>query len=261
MLKLLKDFKKDFYMTKRRNEAGNVLFLILIAVALFAALSYAVTQSSRSGAGGTDGESALVNSATVTQYPASVRTAIVRMIINGTTIDQMNFDPPSQFSSTCDAAPAACVFHTSGGGATRVTAPPDVMASATQGQWIFAANYQINQIGTSGAAATNTDVIAFLPGISQGICSRLNEELGITFVAADDGDSDGIPDAEASTIPDEDDEKNSVSAAGLTIAAAGANNTLDGVFAGQPFGCADFNDTNNAADDSDLAYYHVLVER
>ncbi|HEY8190982.1 MAG TPA: hypothetical protein VIG74_01055, partial [Alphaproteobacteria bacterium] len=64
--------------TGRKGERGNVLFLILIAVALFAALSYAVTQSSRSGGGDANSETNLINSATLTQYPAGLRTSIIR---------------------------------------------------------------------------------------------------------------------------------------------------------------------------------------
>src|ERR1039458_1324840 len=63
----------------RIKESGNVLFLILIAVALFAALSYAVTQSSRSGSTESTGEKSLISSSTLTQYPAGVRTDIIRM--------------------------------------------------------------------------------------------------------------------------------------------------------------------------------------
>src|SRR5690606_2698113 len=85
---------------RREAESGNVLFLILIAVALFAALSYAVTQSTRSGGGDASGETNLISSAQVTQYPASVRTSLVRMIIGGKSIDTpITFNTPSDFGT------------------------------------------------------------------------------------------------------------------------------------------------------------------
>ena len=65
-------------------EKGNALFLILIAVALFAALSYAVTSSGRGGSG-IDKEQASILAAQITQYGASVAVAVQRIkTINGT---------------------------------------------------------------------------------------------------------------------------------------------------------------------------------
>ncbi|MEZ5814887.1 MAG: hypothetical protein R3E13_09275 [Alphaproteobacteria bacterium] len=243
--------------TNRKMESGNVLFLILIAVALFAALSYAVTQSSRSGGGASDGEANLVNSAQITQYPASVRTAIVRMIIGGTDVTGLNFDPPSAFDeappgTSCDNLSASCVFHPNGGGATYVSAPATVTASGVQVPWIFTSEYAIEDIGTSA-----NDIIAMFPGISSSVCTRLNQEFGVTNL--NDGDSDGVS-VGATTLPTSASNMSRTEGnVNIDNPAAAPGTLIDGDFAGQPFGCYDQNDAS--AGGATMVYYHVLVER
>jgi hypothetical protein len=169
--------------TKRASERGNVLFLILIAVALFAALSYAVTQSTRSGGGDASKETNLVNAAGVTQYPASVKTAITRMIVsNGTDADSLLFNTPSTYGSFTTTYPATNgVFHPTGGGATYTDAPANVMQSGSPGTWHFNGENQVTNIGTSGTLSASTaDVIAFLPGVKKAVCDSIHGKLGIS---------------------------------------------------------------------------------
>jgi hypothetical protein len=241
----------------REAERGNVLFLILIAVALFAALSYAVTSSSRSGGGDASGETNLVNSAQVTQYPASVRTALIRMFVsNGIAQDELNFDSPSTFSSgSCNSAATKCVFHPTGGGATYTFAPAEVMESGSQGQWIFSSKYKITDIGTNATDGTGNDIIAFLPGIKSTICKKLNSELGIVKgPSSTDGDTDGLLLGIAEpTLADSMDSVHGSATIPTSVTA-----TLAGDFIGQPFGCFDRDETSSTAGG---VYYHVLVER
>src|SRR5688500_18709552 len=98
-------FMKFNLSRKRVKESGNVLFLILIAVALFAALSYAVTQSTRSGGGDAGRETSRISGAQMTQYPASIRTALVRMIIGGQNVDTLEFNDPSTFDNCTEGPP------------------------------------------------------------------------------------------------------------------------------------------------------------
>ena len=252
MLITFKNFCNDLKRHQRQSEKGNVLFLILIAVALFAALSYAVTQSSRTGGGATDGEANLVNSAQVTQYPASVRTAIVRMIIGGTDVTQLEFNAPSEYGSLTETSYG--VFHPSGGGATHVTAPPEVMQSNNQGQWVFSSDYAIEFIGT-----TENDIIALLPGISTSICERLNTELGVPSATDTGGDGDSVG-VGPTTLPVLATHTMDSGNSGIGTAANGvAAFFIDGDFSGQPFGCYDQDDTTESA--GELVYFHVLVER
>jgi len=236
----------------RLGEQGNVLFLILIAVALFAALSYAVTQSTRSGGGDASDEGNLVNSAQITQYPASVRTSIVRMVIGGADVETLEFNAPEDFDdcTTVNGVQARCVFHPDGGGATHQNAPGEIMASGTAGAWRFNAENEINLIGRTGSGgpdANSADLIAFLPGVTNGICERINSELGISG----DIEETGIDYDSASDMVNTGGSPTAIcdgSCSGGTIGESPAE-----AFDAQPFGCFTEGTTN--------VYYHVLIER
>lgn len=251
MLNTLKELNKHWPSAKRRAESGNVLFLILIAVALFAALSYAVTQSSRSGGGDASSETNLISSAEITQYPASVRTAIIRMAVsNGADVTALEFNPPSAFGSLSD--PSVGVFHPDGGGATYTTASDDIMLQSgtnPSGTWNFSAHYEITYVGVSDGATSfdGNDIIAFLPDVKSSICSKINDELGIS------GDTTHTSDLDVSAAAQQmDDAYNTATAGGatVTLGTAGGAAGLDS----QPFGCV----TDSAGEH---IYYHVLVER
>ncbi len=231
-------------------ERGNVLFLILIAVALFAALSYAVTQSSRSGGGDANNETNLISSAQVTQYPASVRTAIIRMMVsNSTVVDDLEFNPPSDFS-TC-TTPGACVFHPDGGGATFAPSASDVTADDTPHEWKFNGENEVNFVGTTagGDAVTTAtaDVMAILPNIKRAICEKINAELGITGAVPTDTGIDIASNMGTGSV-----------GTWVTALASGPGGTIGeggaAALNGQAFGC--FQQPANT-----YHYYHVLIEQ
>lgn len=163
---------------ERRSQEGNVLFLILIAVALFAALSYVVTQSTRSGSGSTEREKNVLSSASMTQYPTALRTAIIRMVLAGISIEDVKFDVPASSGPFVDSY-TQMVFHPQGGGATYQVASSDLSQNgASTPTWRYNAQFEVPGIGIDSTGGN--DVIAFLPGVSVGVCRQVNNELGIT---------------------------------------------------------------------------------
>jgi hypothetical protein len=232
----------------RTSEKGNVLFLILIAVALFAALSYAVTQSSRSGSGDAGSETNLVNSAQITQYPSSVRTSIIRMMVSkGVAVDQLLFDKPPYTDLTTAALRERGVFHPEGGGSSYGDAAAEVMANGAPGPWYFNGSLEVLNLGTSTASSVaGNEIIAFLPGVKKAVCDKVNEQLGITGDVNSDVDLSGFADnmITASTANVDGD---------LILGDATSTDTVG--LAGQAFGCYQNNNT------STYVYFHVLVEQ
>ncbi len=159
----------------RHAESGNVLFLILIAVVLFAALSYAVSQTMRSsGSSGTAQESGKIDSAYLLQFPTSVRQAIVRMkLARSYTNEDISFVHPGDTTyGTFGTNPTKEVFHPQGG-AVVYQAPPAQINDGTQ--WVFNGDIEINGQGTTAGTSSSSDLVAFLPGVRQDVCRYLNQ--------------------------------------------------------------------------------------
>ena len=228
----------------KTNESGNVLFLILIAVVLFAALSYAVTRSTRTPDDGADNTINGIRASAIVQYPAGIRTSLMRMIMNGMGVSELKFNAPAAFSSLPNDAEG--VFHPAGGSATYETASHDAMASGTEGTWHFNAEFEVDNIGldTAGDFPGN-DLVAFLPGIRQGICARINEDIGLSAIPNSSADLSGEYTVDM-------DDTYALPADETMLGTEGANNTDP--LTGQPFGCFQ----NNGGE---YVYYHVLVER
>ena len=75
----------------RGQEKGTALFLILVAVVLFAALTYAVTQSSNGNAVSMSREVADNKATELVSYANLIRDAINRLLLRGCDERQVSF--------------------------------------------------------------------------------------------------------------------------------------------------------------------------
>lgn len=175
-------------MMHRENihqQQGNALFLILIAVALFAALSYAITQSGR-GSGSAAKEQAVLESAKLIQYATNIQQAVSRMrLVNGCTDTSITFENTIVSGYTNASAPVnkSChVFDPAGGGQTWQL---PAAGSGTTSNWFFTGESCVYAVGTGVAGchgtngATDSDLVAAVSGISKDVCVQINRGLGI----------------------------------------------------------------------------------
>ena len=166
-----------------KSEQGNVLVYILIAVALFAALGFAVSNMMRSSGGSIAGEKAIISVSEVFDYAKSMRESVQflriskgcdetqisfeRQPFDGTDTDYVNTNAPGDFS--CH------IFHPNGAGMAYYAGPEDASAA----DWIFTGTNDGENIGNECSNDRCVDLMAILPGFSQSMCKAVNKKLGI----------------------------------------------------------------------------------
>lgn len=251
---------------KSSRHRGNILFLILLAVVLFAALSYAVTSSMRGGGKDVSGEQAQALAAALVQKGTLYASTIDRlMLVNDCKDNQISFQNDVDTDYTNNNAPTTpkkChVFDPAGGGLSwenpdpkALTAPPSgIPASWVQnnGKWIFYGGAMVVGAGTTGTTSASSDLILYLPFLSKPVCDAINKSLGIA--------SDAIIKEQVSNLlgANSDKFKGTYSASNGGVGELIGNNSFP---PNLHYGCIMRGDTGNPAY-YHYAYYHLLIAR
>ena len=171
---------------KCAGEAGSVLIYILIGVALFAALGFALSRSGNGGmAVGQAGQSRLAASE-ILQYARSLQSAVQAMKINGIADGQISFEnnvTGGYANSNCTEA-ACRVFLNGGGGLNEAQLDAKLLDAKQAGQpdfgaWVFSGANGVGGVGTDGSASDNAELLAVLPWVQKSLCLEINAELHV----------------------------------------------------------------------------------
>jgi len=164
------------------SEQGGIIVWIMVMVALFAALSYAVSQGSRSGTQSISSEQANLAATEILDYAAAVRRVVQELQINGCADTEISFQANGNSGYVNPNAPSdnSChVFHPSGGG---INASPDD-SFETMDSITYVGASDLLGIGTNCTDPACADLyirFRFIGVAGQSLCGVLNEKMGHT---------------------------------------------------------------------------------
>jgi hypothetical protein len=214
---------------KIHKDSGNALWFILLAIALLAALTFAVTRSSDTSEQTNVTEHDTIAASEIMRTAKGIEEAVSRFRLNGMPENDISFYTSdaltAYYNPNCGTRPDCQVFGAGGGGIS-YQGPDSSLNDGTP--WIVTSDNDVAAVGT-----TAPDLLLILPNVNPGVCIALNRALKTTEAAAND-DIGFTP--YTGSFPD---------AAVATIAGNGAR-----------AGCQ-----NNTGGAYKEFYYHVLIPR
>lgn len=162
-----------------KHQSGNALFLILIAVALFAALSYALTQSGRGG-GNVSKEQAEIYAAQILEHIGAVQNTMMRLSVIGN-YDQIQYNDLAEttsgtcYTTTTSTTPCHTIGVFSADVGLQLFKYNFAMHSEQDGSW----DYRTQQMQIAGVeVGTNApDVYMVATHFSDEVCASINRKM------------------------------------------------------------------------------------
>ena len=170
----------------RTDERGSVIFYVLIAVVLLAALSYAVSNSIRGNVQQLSEDRARLYASEILEYANIMANAVAQLRLRGVDDDMLCFDDPNWGADDYDHAGCTDnlnkIFHPSGAGLTWTQPPSEAMDSAASPDniWHIYGDNEIQDVGETCGDSSCADLILVVDELAQQTCIEINELLDIT---------------------------------------------------------------------------------
>jgi hypothetical protein len=171
-------------------QAGGVIIWILVMVALFALVSFALIQGSRTTASTVGGEKVRILVSEVLNYGQQLRDGVAVLKAKGCKDEQISFDQIIDTLYNNPVAPTdnSCHVFNAAGAGLRFDAPSSDWLDTTQsakpafGRMIVTGHNTVHQTGTDCASGGTTcsELLLIVPYIKPEICRAINKSLSIT---------------------------------------------------------------------------------
>lgn len=176
-----------------KTQSGNILFIILLSIALFAGLTYAVVQSSRQNISIMNEQEMKIHFNEIMNYATRIQTAYARLqTMKGCQLEQISVYHPAMdnaanindFQNANAPADEHCHLFSSNGGRVPVIAPPRGarVLSRLDGTKVWFEDYYIitneNRIHQQGDPA-KTEILLLMPHIKPEFCDYINKRQNI----------------------------------------------------------------------------------
>ncbi len=229
-------------MTRNSTERGSAFFIILIAIAIFAALSFAVMQGSRVSQSQLSGDQARLAAQDIIQYANAVEKAVQALRLRGCSQQEISFEgaEDGQWNGNSPSDESCHVFSLQGGKVhyKDVDTTYYIPGNPWSGLWMFIPDEDFIGVGTNGCADDScADLALELMDLKQDVCMAIEKILG-----------DG-------TIPEDDDIAGTGSYVGTFDSTPNIVGDDDPELAGRGAACV--HETN----DGTYAFYQILIAR
>lgn len=174
---------------KQFTQKGNVLFYVLVAVALMAALSYAISQSTRGNLQQLSRERARLLASEIVEYSTIVANAVGQLRLRGVDDSDLCFNDeawgPADYDHDGCSDTQNRIFHTDGGGVILTRPPEDAMnpADLPDQIWHFTAENAVQDVGTTCFESACAELIIYVDELRLSVCQEINKLIGIQKIS------------------------------------------------------------------------------